>query len=170
MVGTMRKAGSQRLLIFALTAACLGSLASTALSQTANRDETKNLLVVEVRTTCELIPDARCKGKYGFSISSNGEWTAGSGAGQSVVTGQTTKGELAHLRQFAADLRAGAANCEARPLSPPGVSETVIVKKGDEELVLRGAGGRLQPNCGAPASAAGRLFAFASQIMEKYYP
>lgn len=170
MAVTRHKATAQRLLAFAPAAACLG-LASTHCRRLRSVTKQEKRWSSRSGQPVSLYRISVVRGKYGFSISGTGEWTAGSGAGESVVTGQATKDELAHLTQLAADvLTAGAANCEARPLLPPGVNETVTVKKGDHETILRGAGGCLQSNCGAATSAAGKLFAFADQIINKYYP
>jgi hypothetical protein len=60
--------------------------------------------------------------------------------------------------------------CSAHPSIPPGVAETVVVGSDERRITLRGAGGKLDPACGATSSAAAVLFEIVDEVMRNYYP
>jgi hypothetical protein len=131
-------------------------------------------ITVAVTTTCEAMVPASCQGAFGFQIFGSGAWRAGP-----APDGRASAGRLTELEALAIQIAGahalqgwelGANECPARPTTPPGVMETVIVANRTHRITLRGVGGKLDPSCGAVSSAASVLFEIADKIMRYSYP
>jgi hypothetical protein len=129
---------------------------------------------ITVTTSCEAMVPAYCQGAFGFRVSATGEWRAGPSPDGRSSAGRLTRAERAHLRSAIEQALHGRTTavegCPPRPMMIPGVAETLTVANRGRKIVLRGAGGKIDPLCGAVTSANAALFSFVDSLMRRYYP
>jgi hypothetical protein len=127
--------------------------------------------VIDVEQGCELVSPAQCQGGVRkFSIDGTGVWTVEFREPGQSYSGQLQGNDMTALRLAVEQLFAKgdprARTCAPRP-TPPETPETVSIKRPDLEIVLHGSGGKLDPLCGRPGSAADQIFSLADRIMRK---
>jgi hypothetical protein len=151
----------------------LSSIAIVCSAMAASAEECAPL--VSVKTTCELVVATYCRGAFGFAIWPDGHWRAGpEPASGRVSEGQITTEELSQLRigteRVFNDNALRREECVALPRIP-GVTETVVLTVPQQRPVtLRGAGGIVDPSCGAANSDNSAVFKMADDLMQRYYP
>ena len=129
---------------------------------------------VVVSTSCEAMVPDYCRGKFGFRVTSDGAWQVGPEPGGRSLAGHLREAERRALQSATArvldSIPTSYVECHVRP-AIPGVGESVTISTPARTVVLRGAGGRLDPAC-APgdATADARLFTLADRLMRRYYP
>src|SRR5215472_3654506 len=129
---------------------------------------------ITVTTSCEAVAPAYCQGAFGFYVSTTGEWRAGPDPDGRSTAGRLTQAERSRLRSAIERAihsgESGAHDCPPHPMMVPGVRETLTIANRGRKIVLRGAGGKIDPLCGAATSANVELFALVDSLMQRYYP
>jgi hypothetical protein len=129
---------------------------------------------IVVKTTCEAMSPAYCRGAYGFEITFDGAFTAGPSASGRRIEGRLDPASLTNLMRVTervlADPDARETSCG--PIHGiPGVSETVSIAAAGRTLALRGATGVLDQRCvSGNVADLEALFAAAHQAMSRRYP
>lgn len=129
---------------------------------------------IVVKTTCEAMSPAYCRGAYGFEITSDGAFAAGPGASGRRIEGRLDPASLTNLMRATERVLAdpGARETPCGPIHGiPGVSETVSIAAAGRTLVLRGASGVLDLRCvSGNVADLEALFGTAHQAMSRHYP
>jgi hypothetical protein len=132
------------------------------------------LPTIAVSASCEAMVPAYCRGRFGFHVTSDGTWLVGPEPGGRSLAGHLREAERRALQSATArvldSIPTSYVECHVRPAIPGG-GESVTISTQARTVVLRGAGGRLDPAC-APgdATADARLFTLADRLMRRYYP
>jgi hypothetical protein len=129
---------------------------------------------IVVKTTCEAMSPAYCRGASGFEITSDGTFTAGPSASGRRIVGSLDPASLANLMRATERVFADP-NAHQTPCGPihgiPGVSEMVSVAAAGRTLELRGASGVLDPRCvSGNVADLEALFGAVHQAMSRHYP